>query len=449
MKRVLAMLICLLLLCGVFMTPASAAGNMEEQFMKTAFMISRYQAFFEKGAVDVRFVNMYLEHIAPEMRTYEVIREPYYNIVHLWYAVPVEEYEAIVAQHFELTDRIRTELQENYYREDAGMYYLPCNVIDAVHNFSWYDYAGYVALGDGLYEIYARRTDNVAAPYTDLNGLTEGVDYVREIEHRRRFHPTLQVAFLKAEVYNRPVKNAAKITVRLQDGVPQLISAEVCDAKLTVSEQVVTPTVKPLSESVVNLFLPEEVSCSNSSALPNGACLIGKQIKEGDTFARAKAAVAGGVSRFAVYDLSAVDDMGEAVKPDKALTIAFELYGDSSRVYRLGDDGYLQPLGGRMVSVDELGVYVVTDGVLPTSKITTATTVSVSTASTSETTASTATAAPTTAVTATTVTTAAPTQPTAPVQQDDGNGAAVWIAVGCAAVAVLAVALVLLKKKQK
>jgi hypothetical protein len=289
--------------------------------------------------------------------------------------------------------------------------------------------------------------------YTDVSGLTEGVDYVRVVEHRRRFHPTLQQVFYKAEVFNRAITHTISIKVRMNNGVPQLVSTAVCDAERFTESGVVASPGSGIADTIVNTLLPSGVFCSGQEALPNGACLVGSVLTQGDIYNRAVGALAGKVNRFAVYDLTAVDDVGGVLSCNSTLRFAFSDYGAGGYVYRLDDNGKLIPVGNASsADIRAFGVYVVTDKALPTTAATALST-TVATTVTAPTTATGIVADATEPVVTTTVPTAQPTTvttavPSAPVEQGD---ATVGILVGAAVAAVVIVAvvvLVLLKKKR-
>ena len=186
MKRIVAFLLCIVMVCSMFAVNASAAENYYDKFdseiMKLWWSVaySGEDNIYEFSPKHIKWYTLYKINIY-DYNSYEIEKEysygsDIYTYTITYYQIPADVFESQALKHFNISDinTLRNDKDhEPCYNAETNTYDMP----DAggFGDSVTYVTKGYKDLGNGKYEVYGYTVEQA---YDKPDGAVEGVDYI-------------------------------------------------------------------------------------------------------------------------------------------------------------------------------------------------------------------------------------------------------------------------------
>lgn len=344
MKKIIALILSLILLCSIFAVSASAATNYCEDFNGA---ISMLRWWIEGNEVKQ----------GENFPVYTVIQRTLFSIDENKYAiekngdyvlkieVPAADFEGVAAKHFAKFSTADLHADESYDEaKNAYIFDIGGGMGDSSH------YCVYGYTGTSKYTVYSAFVQGEEPLDTAPADKIEGKDYIREGDNfyivyhwlktvvekgdEVKFHSWEKVASIpdvslvrnEKTLEKKPEATSSQVTSSAQETSSQATSSTVETSSQVNSAEAETSSQAEERYEIVTKT-DEIVIQAVKEAFPEGTTVKIIAVTEGKVFKTAKKAMDKKATKFVAYDITAIKD-NAAVQPDGTVKAEFAIPTD-------------------------------------------------------------------------------------------------------------------------
>lgn len=343
MKKIIALILSLILLCGIFTVSASAATNYCEDFNGAINML---RWWIEGNEVKQ----------GENFPVYTVIQRTLFSIDENKYAiekngdyvlkiqVPAADFEGVAAKHFAKFSTADLHADESYDEaKNAYIFDIGGGMGDPSH------YCVYGYTGTNQYTVYSAFVQGEEPLDFAPAGKTEGKDYIREGDNfyivyhwlktvvekgnEIKFHSWEKVASIPDVSLVRNEKTLEKKPEETSSQATSSVVSETSSQVTSSKEETTSSAVEETSSAVVEekyeiVTKTDEITIQAvKEAFPEGTTVKIIAVTEGKVFKTAKKAMDKKATKFVAYDITAIKD-NAAVQPDGTVKAEFAIPTD-------------------------------------------------------------------------------------------------------------------------